>query len=341
VSVRRRSAGARWLSLAIALAAGPAMGAPSARLTYVREPGAEACADVDELRRAVQARLGYDPFFPWAPVAVVAHVRREGGAYRAEVTLVDEQGVSRGRRALSSEGDDCAPLVGALALAISLALDPLSLAGKPAGAQAPPAPAPAPAATAPLTPPPTAPGKNGAGDAAPPAPHPVATGAPSWRGWASLGVLGRYGTTPGLAFGGLVRGKVEHGRLSLGIEATLDAPTSASAPTRGSVRAWVAQATLLGCGRVSIVVGCGFVSGGPLVVSGVDLAVPRATIVAYGAFGPRVGIEWPFGRRFRIEGFVDVAVTLQPRAFQVDRMDVFRQSVAAPSAGAALSAQIF
>src|SRR6185369_6255773 len=89
--------------------------------------GAERCVDEEGLRRAVAARLGYDPFFPWAKVSVVAHVRKDPGAYRAEVTLVDEGGVSRGTRALSSEGDDCAPLVGALALSISLALDPLSL----------------------------------------------------------------------------------------------------------------------------------------------------------------------------------------------------------------------
>jgi hypothetical protein len=336
-----RVPGPRCLALALALISGPAMGAPSARLTYVREPGTEACADEEELRRAVAARLGYDPFFPWAQVAVVAHVRREGRVFRADVTLVDEQGVSRGKRELSSEGDDCAPLVGALALGISLALDPLSLARKPDAEQASPAPAPvSPDPVASATPP-KAPNADGAGPPLPPVARSVADSGSPWRGWAGLGILGAYGATPGLAFGGLVRAKVEHGRLSLGVEASVDAPTSASAPTGGRVRAWIAQATLLGCGRVWIVVGCGFVTGGPLVASGLDLAAPRTAVVPYGAFGPRVGVEWPVFGRFRLEGFVEVAVTLKPRELQVDGMDAFRQSVAAPRLGAGASAQIF
>ncbi len=336
-----RGAGAGWLVLAIALAASPAMGAPSARLTYVREPGADACPDEEGLRRAVAARLGYDPFFVWAKVTVVALVRREPGAYRADVTLVDERGVSRGMRAIRSEGDDCAPLIGSLALTISLALDPLSLAGRPPAVEASTAPPPAPPAAAPPAPVPAQPPPR-VEPAAPPANAPVAAARPPrWRGWVGLGVLGAYGATPGFAFGGLVRGKIETGRLSLGLEASIDAPTSATAATGGRVKAWLAQATLLGCGRVSIFVGCGFVTAGPLVTSGVDLAAPRAATVPYGAFGPRIGVEWPLGARFRLEGFAQVALTLEPRALQIDGMDAFRQSVATPSVGAGASALIF
>jgi len=107
------------------------------------------------------------------------------------------------------------------------------------------------------------------------------------------------------------------------------------------VKAWIARGTLLGCGRVSIVVGCGLVTGGALVASGVDLAVARTAIVPYGAFGPRVGVEWPLGGRFRLEAFAQVAFTLEPRALQVDKTDAFRQAVAAPSVGLGASAQIF
>src|SRR5204863_2165770 len=129
---RRRGPLTRPLLFALSFAlstllATPARGAPSARLTYVRAVGAEQCVDEEGLRRAVAARLGYDPFFPWARVTVVAHVRKDVGAYRAEVTLVDEAGVSRGKREITSPGDDCAPLGAALALTISIALDPLSL----------------------------------------------------------------------------------------------------------------------------------------------------------------------------------------------------------------------
>ena len=105
--------------------------------------------------------------------------------------------------------------------------------------------------------------------------------------------------------------------------------------------AWIAQGTLLGCGRVAIVVGCAFVSGGPLVATGVGLALPRTAIVAYGAAGPRVGVEWPLGTRFRVEGFTQLSFALTRRALQVDGTDAYRQPVAAFSLGAGVSARIF
>lgn len=354
MSVPRRSLRARWavgsvpsLFLAVALAPSAARAAPSARLAYVRDAGAESCPDEEGLRRAVAARLGYDPFFVWAKVTVVAHVRKDAGAYHAEVTLVDEGGVSRGQRAVTSQGDDCAPLVGALALTISLALDPLSLAPGPTASEAPPVAPPVPSAPPPSAPPasPTSPASP-ASPALPSPPEPALppspdTVAPTWKGWAGIAVLGSYGTTPGVAFGGALRGKVERGTLSLALEARADAPTAASAPSGGSVRAWLAQATLLGCGRVAIVVGCGLVSGGPLVASGLGLAVPRTAIVAYGAAGPRLGVEWPLGTRFRLEGFAQVAFALTRRALQVDGRDAYREPVAAFSLGAGVSARIF
>src|SRR5262249_48821050 len=44
---------------------------------------------------------------------------------RARARLVDKTGVSHGSRDLASDTDDCARLVAALALAISIALDPM------------------------------------------------------------------------------------------------------------------------------------------------------------------------------------------------------------------------
>ena len=48
------------------LVAAPAMATPSTRLTYQRAAGTEHCPEEPVLRRAVEQRLGYDPFFPWA-----------------------------------------------------------------------------------------------------------------------------------------------------------------------------------------------------------------------------------------------------------------------------------
>jgi hypothetical protein len=338
--------GSLALALALALASPPALAAPSARLVYVREPGAEGCVDEGGLRRAVAARLGYDPFFPWAKVTVVVAVRRDGGAYHAEVSLVDEASVSRGRRTLSQQGDDCGPLVSALALSVSLALDPLSLTRGPA-AREDPAPAPPPPSDAQVheEPPPARPAPTrepapapGPGEGAAP---PAASPSSPWHGWAALAALGSHGVTPGVAFGGLVRMKLERGSFALALEAGAEAPTSAAAPVQGSVQAWSAAATLLGCGRLSVLVGCGLVTVGPLVTSGVGLAVSRSETVAYGAAGPRLGLEIPVGARLRLEVFGQVAFALAPRALQVDGRDVFRQPLAAPGVGLGGSGRIF
>jgi hypothetical protein len=337
VQLLRRCLSWSW-PLSLLLASVPALAAPSARLVYVREPGAEVCANEAALRSAVAARLGYDPFFPWAKVMVVIGVRKDAGAYRAEVTLVDEAGVSRGKREVASQGDDCAPLVGALALTISLALDPLSLVPKPAAIEAPPAVITPPSEP---PPPPAPPAAVVAPVAVPVAAEPATPPEPSWRGWAGIAALGSYGTTPSVTVGGALRGRVERGRWSLGVEARADAPTSAAVPTGGKVQAWLAQATLLGCARVAFVIGCGLISGGPLVATGDSLVVSRTGVLPYAGVGPRLGVEWPLGTRFLLEGFAQLALTLTPQGFLVDALTVYRQPGAAATLGAAVSARIF
>lgn len=336
MSVVRRSLCCSW-PLGLLLVSSAALAAPSARLVYVREAEAESCADEEGLHQAVAARLGYDPFFAWAKVTVVAHVRKEIGAYRADVTLVDEAGVSRGKREITSPGDNCAPLGAALALTISIALDPLSLAPRPPTSEPPAA-----AIEPPIEPPPAPPLP------APPAPiplqikpQPTDSPAPEWQGFLGIAALGSYGATPGIAFGGALRGAIVRGHFSLGLEARVDAPTSSSkAPTGGAVKAWLAQSTLLGCGRVAIVVGCGFVSAGPLVATGI-VATPHTAVLPYVAVGPRLGVEWPLGARFRVEGFTQAGFALARRALQIDGNDAYRQPIAAFSVGAAVSMRIF
>jgi len=337
VRVLRRCLGG-WWPLGLLLASSSALAAPSARLVYVREPGAEVCADEAGLRRAVAARLGYDPFFPWAKVTVVTSVRKDAGAYRAEVTLVDEAGVSRGKREVTSQGDDCAPLVGALALTISLALDPLSLASGPAAVEARPGVPEPPREPAP-PPPPVVVARSTVEPPVAVAPGPPP--APSWRGFAGIAAFGSYGITPSVAIGGAFHGQVQRGPWSLGLEARADAPSSVPVPSGGRVQAWLAQGTLLGCGQVAFVVGCGLVSGGPLVASGVGLAVSHTRVLPYAAVGPRLGVAWPVGTRVLLEGFAQVAFALPPRALQVDGVTASTQPVAGGTLGAAVSARIF
>ena len=100
---------------------------PSSRLTYVRNKGTEQCPVESVVRSEVATRLGYDPFFVWAERTIVAQLYRDGRGFRATVQLLDDKGVVLGSRALHSSSDDCAELVKAMALAISISIDPESL----------------------------------------------------------------------------------------------------------------------------------------------------------------------------------------------------------------------
>ena len=93
---------------------------PSARLVYVRGPSAAACPDEAAFRSAVAQRVGYDPFFPWAKIAVVVEVVADGPAFTAHLVLVDDHGLSRGIRELHSGPRGCEGLVDTAALAVSI-----------------------------------------------------------------------------------------------------------------------------------------------------------------------------------------------------------------------------
>jgi hypothetical protein len=99
---------------------------PTSRLVYERGPGAEQCPDQAALRESVASRLGYDPFFPSSDKTIVARVLRDVNGLRGQVELVDEHGAQLGLRELSAGANECAELVHAMALSISIAIDPKS-----------------------------------------------------------------------------------------------------------------------------------------------------------------------------------------------------------------------
>jgi hypothetical protein len=99
---------------------------PSSRLVYARGPGVEGCPDQAEVRDSVKKRLGYDPFFPSSDKTIIVRVLREPSQLHGEVELVDEHGTQVGRREFSAPPEQCRELVRAMALSISIAIDPHS-----------------------------------------------------------------------------------------------------------------------------------------------------------------------------------------------------------------------
>ena len=129
--------------------------APDARLVYEGAENASACPATSKvLEDAVAARLGRYPFRDDAKALVHVSLVLNVGRVHAVVRLADATGKVVGRRELASSAADCSELIEALAVSISLGLDPVQ--GPLAGAKSPPAEAPEPE-----------------GDAAPPPPAPT------------------------------------------------------------------------------------------------------------------------------------------------------------------------
>lgn len=99
----------------------------TAVLRYERGPELEGCQSDASLRRSVAAHLGYDPFRGTRGIVVDASIERAAPGLVAHVQAKGEDGAPLGKRELRSERGDCVELSRALALAISVAIDPFVL----------------------------------------------------------------------------------------------------------------------------------------------------------------------------------------------------------------------
>ena len=294
----RRRAAAAILAGSTAVAVGPrAHAAASVHLVHSRAPGAESHARTKEdLRRAVAARVGYDPFFAWARKTVVSTMAPDDrGGFVANVMLVDEQGREHGARVLHTDGA-CDELRDATALTIAIAIDPHSLVAPASPSSAPtasPSPVPPPAPSTPAS-----------------APEPVIA-APAERA-----VIACRATPFGPArarderrCGRLLRdgaiaarGPLVGGVVALGMavaEASKRGWTRpATVPARGDgqVTTWLGSATLLVCGHTGPVFACGLWPGRLAGVVGGGRDECRSSTDPWVAAGGRFGVLVPFAR---------------------------------------------
>jgi hypothetical protein len=102
-----------------------------AKLTWVRGASADRCVGALGLEEDVKARLGYDPFVAGesgagrsAPVIIEGAVTRQATGFRAELVVRDKRGAVLGTRVLSSRDQDCRSLGEAVAVAITVTIDP-------------------------------------------------------------------------------------------------------------------------------------------------------------------------------------------------------------------------
>jgi hypothetical protein len=300
-------ASVRWIGV-WALLVGVAMPAVAqaeekARLVYVRGEGAEGCPAEVDLRLWVMARLGYDPFSPQASRVVIARVEARQHQLFSSVEMADQQGLSTGRRELSSKNERCQELARAMALSISLAIDPEranQVRDEPGPAPATSAPARATATPGRAGPPAaTAPADAAAANREPPPSHVVLRGAfesgvgllPGWALGGALGVGLRF-RTASLALEG-------RGAFSLGRDLT--------AP--GSLTGSLLVARIVGCAHIEVMGLCAVGYAGQQRLGTTDIAQPNTSSGAYLALGPRFELELPLTRRLALmvglEGLVN------------------------------------
>lgn len=332
--------GAYAIALAAAFATScPAAATPTARLTLARGPGADKCPDEDFVRKTVAARLGYDPFFPWARKTVIIEIARTATGFRGTAQIVDDSGVVLGERVLETKGGDCVEPMTALGLAISIALDDLDDV---ASSPSPPSPGSPAAASAAPSPPPNPPPSE---MPAPVSPAQISPRDPPFRLLLAAGIDGSIGLAPSPSLGGDLSLGVSGPHWMVRTDFSLDATSSGSvgqAQQGISVAARTWGTTVLGCGRLAVPYLCiaatlkafDAEAEGRVVFS----QTGRAPLLG---FGLRAGAEFPALTWYFVRGEVAGDVhALRPRV-AVDGQDVYEVGPVSGSAELSFGVRLF
>jgi hypothetical protein len=286
--------------------------------------GAESCSGEETLRADVAKRVGYDPFFPSAKQLIVANLATDpAGGFVARIQLIDERGVAYGTRVFHADRD-CADLVDTVALAIAIAIDPRSLAPRPATAPAPAQAAPPAPAPEPREPPREPPANS----------LPAPPGVPvTFDG--VVGLVASAGVAPTLAMGGAIGAVVRWRRVSLEIDGRVDAPASVPAQGGGRVSTWLASLTVAPCAHAGVLVACALAQGGAMRASG-DETGGTDTWVNWWAAGARFGVTTPLSERIAFRLRSDLVANLEPQRLDLNRIRAWTAPPMAESLGADL-----
>jgi hypothetical protein len=247
-----------------------------ARLVYTVEPAAQPCPSTDELRAAIEARVGHAVFAEPATVTVNVVVRRDGPTYVATVALPDAPGERGATRELRTEAG-CAELASAAALVASIAVDPASA----------------------LRPPPP-----------PPPPPPAPPASRTWRALFGLGPRGAWGLTPDLVLGATLSGAAVSSTSSWGaaLEGFAANDTTVSP---GSIGIRPVALAFLPCRLGAHWEACGVAKLGLLRGAGDGFDRNYATWKAFAGLGGRGGAFVDLGR-MRLRASIE-AIAVLPR----------------------------
>ena len=292
--------GAATLLAAFAGQAAVKSAPPAVRLSYERAANVADCPDREAVLDAVRARLGFDPFREPAEINIRASVFRDGKDLCAQILWSDE-GARTSERRLASHRADCAELASAMELALSIAIDPLSIAREPE----------------PSTPVPLVTEREAVV---------VETQAldrvRSRYLDAVAGTSGNVGETvaPTLGFFAGVGLRSEHWSISL--EGRADLPRSRSVGG-GSIEAGPLAATLAPCVRRGMFGGCALASFEALRGAGHDLSNATQATSLFFTVGARALVEIPLQDSLAVRVHADVTSSLTRTSLKVGGNEVW------------------
>jgi len=222
---------------------------------------------------AVRARLGYDPFREPGEITILARIWREGEELRGSILLTDRSRQT-GERTMVSHSADCSELTSAMDLALSIAIDPLSIGHEPVASPA--------VVELRMVPPPIPPVVERPASA-PPAPTHFEI---------NLGAAGNVGETVAATMGFLAGVGLRSERWSLSVEGRADLPRTRAAGG-GHVEAGTLAATLAPCLRRGVFGGCVLATLAALRGAGQDLQNENQITTPFVALGARALVEFP------------------------------------------------
>jgi hypothetical protein len=338
--------------------------APRARLVYKRQPGAEGCPDESAVRAAVSTRLGYDPFVETATLTVSVFIDRDPRGLHAQIDLLDEAADNGGSRQLSSKRRDCRDLAPAIALAISIAIDPLRamqpatdtssrsaadvttraptsdeipvekdpMAPTPTQPEPEPVPVPIPvlAPTPTPTPPPPAPVAAVHKKPLPPAKPPLKMARERFT-WVGAGILGSFFSAPSPTVGFVVESGLARHNYAFTFEGRAEYPSTLEvANSAGQINVTSLLVSIIPCYRRPAIISldlCGIMSGGFQVSTARGFAVSNDSATT-GLFdlGTRVGLEYALSHIFTLALHADGRVPLLTTVLHADGAEVYRTS---------------
>jgi hypothetical protein len=336
---------------------------PTSEFRYLRDEGAAQCPSESELRAAVSARLGYDPFQKGAARTIRASIETMTEGFRARVELEGGH-EGHGQREIVTKGS-CLELVSAIALSISLAIDAerasatggasttdgifaaASETPSAQGAAAQPAPpkataveVPKPVPTPETKPEPAVarrsrvePTQEWADDPAPRRPRGPHIPLPlDFALGTHLELLS--GSAPSTAIGGSLFVQARRDWLSLELGLRADAPAGQTIANEARVRTGVVAFQLVPCAHFHVMKVCAVGQVGEIWATSEELPRNRTDLAVYSAAGLRLGVEWPRNAAWALSAHADAMALLTRVQVTVDSQSVWEAPGSFGSLGA-------